>query len=87
MGASGRLAITDIVIEKQLATRITCNADLWAACISGAAQPDAYQRAITDGGFVLDRMRKNLYEFLFDSARAAAATYGVISVSFLARAR
>ena len=83
----GRLAITDIVTEKQLTPQIVCNADLWAACIGGAAQTDTYQQAITDSGFVLEQVRRNAYEFLSDSARAAAAKYGVMSVSFLARAR
>ncbi|MGY2744784.1 methyltransferase domain-containing protein [Arthrobacter sp. UYCu723] len=81
----GRLAITDIVTERQLTPQIVCNADLWAACIGGAAQTDTYQQAITDSGFVLEQLRRNPYEFLSDSARAAAAKYGVMSVSFLAR--
>jgi arsenite methyltransferase len=83
----GRLAITDIVTEQQLTPQIVCNADLWAACIGGAAQTDTYQQAITNSGFVLEQLRRNPYEFLSDSARAAAAKYGVMSVSFLARAR
>lgn len=82
----GRLAITDIVTEKQLTPQIVCNTDLWAACIGGAAQTDSYQKAITDSGFTLERLRRNPYEFLSDSARAAAVKYGVMSVSFLARA-
>jgi arsenite methyltransferase len=34
----GRLAIADIVIERQLKDAIVSNADLWASCIGGAAQ-------------------------------------------------
>jgi ubiquinone/menaquinone biosynthesis C-methylase UbiE len=83
----GRLAFSDIVTEKQLTPQIVCNADLWAACIGGAAQTDAYQQAITDNGFSLEQLRRNSYEFLSDSARSAAAKYGVMSVSFLARTR
>lgn len=83
----GRLAITDIVTKKQLTPQIVCNADLWAACIGGAAQTDTYQQAITDSGFIFKQLRRNPYEFLSDSARAAAVKYGVMSVSFLARAR
>ncbi|MFL4474003.1 methyltransferase domain-containing protein [Paeniglutamicibacter sp. MACA_103] len=83
----GRLAVTDIVTKEQLATWITCNADLWAACIGGAAQSDTYQRAITDSGFVLGQMKRNPYEFISDRARAASARYGVMSVSLLARTR
>lgn len=66
---------------------IFCNADLWAACIGGAAQTDTYQQAITDSGFILEQLRRNPYEFLSDSARVAAVKYGVMSLSFLARAR
>jgi arsenite methyltransferase len=80
----GRLAITDIVTERQLTPQIGCSADLWAACIGGAAQADTYQEAITAGGFVLEQLRRNPYEFRSGRARAAAVIYGVMSVSFLA---
>ena len=40
----GRLAIADIVSERQLADSIVGDADLWAACIGGAAQQDASSR-------------------------------------------
>jgi arsenite methyltransferase len=32
----GRLAIADIVTDRQLTESIVCNADLWASCIGGA---------------------------------------------------
>src|SRR5690606_3473137 len=38
----GRLAIADIVTREQLPESVTCNATLWAACIGGAAQQNAY---------------------------------------------
>src|ERR1051325_5163603 len=38
----GRLAISDIVTEKQLPENVVCNSTLWAACIGGAAQQDTY---------------------------------------------
>jgi hypothetical protein len=61
-----------------------CDPDLWAACVGGAAQADAYRRAMADAGFALERQERNNYEFLSGRARAATATYGVMSVSFLA---
>jgi len=42
----GRLAIADIVSEQQMKESIVCDADLWASCIGGAAQQDAYREAI-----------------------------------------
>ncbi|WP_457965137.1 methyltransferase domain-containing protein [Arthrobacter sp. D1-29] len=80
----GRLAITDIVTAQELSTQIVCNADLWAACIGGAAQSDTYQQLIADSGFVLEQLRTNAYEFLSDRSRKAAVKYGVTSVSILA---
>lgn len=85
--AGGRLAIADIVTRKPLKEQIVCNTDLWAACIGGAALADDYQQVIVDNGFDLQRLRRNNYEFLSDSARAATAKYGVMSLSLLARLR
>jgi ubiquinone/menaquinone biosynthesis C-methylase UbiE len=82
----GRLAIADIVTAVQLPTGITCNASLWAACIGGAMQRDDYGAAIEKAGFVLEEIRENeQYRFVSDSARSATVTYGVRSVSILAR--
>ncbi|UVJ41277.1 methyltransferase domain-containing protein [Arthrobacter sp. CJ23] len=81
----GRLAIADIVTEKPLTPQIVCSTDLWAACIGGAAQADTYRETITGNGFSLEQARRNNYEFLSDSARAATVKYGVMSLSFLAR--
>src|SRR4051812_22811497 len=36
----GRLALADIVTERKIATRTSCQPDLWAACIAGASQRD-----------------------------------------------
>ena len=47
----GRLAISDIVTERQLSEGIVCNTDLWASCIGGAAQVDDYRSAIEEAGF------------------------------------
>src|SRR5919198_4040062 len=43
----GRLAIADIVSQRQLKDSIVCDADLWASCVGGAAQQDAYREATT----------------------------------------
>jgi ubiquinone/menaquinone biosynthesis C-methylase UbiE len=80
----GRLAIADIISERQLTDAIVCNADLWASCIGGAAQQDLYLQAIEAAGFTVARHRVNDYEFISDQARGASAEYGVKSISVLA---
>jgi arsenite methyltransferase len=81
----GRLAIADIVSERQLKDSIVCDADLWASCIGGAAQQDAYREAIEAAGLRIEEIRNNPYEFISGRARDASAKYGVKSVSLLAR--
>jgi arsenite methyltransferase len=81
----GRLAIADIVTEQQLKDSIVCDADLWASCIGGAAQEDSYRLAIEAAGLTIEDIKTNPYEFISDRARNASATYGVKSVSLLAR--
>jgi ubiquinone/menaquinone biosynthesis C-methylase UbiE len=81
----GRLALSDIVTTVPLADSIVCDSDLWAACIGGAAQQDDYQRAIESAGLQIELMKANPYEFLSGSARGASQTYGVRSISLLAR--
>jgi arsenite methyltransferase len=80
----GRLAIADIVSEQQMKESIVCDADLWASCIGGAAQQDAYREAIVGAGLMIEAIRDNTYEFISDRARDASAKYGVKSVSLLA---
>jgi arsenite methyltransferase len=81
----GRLAIADIVSERQLNDSIVCDADLWASCIGGAAQEDDYRQAIEAAGLRVQDIRRNPYEFISGRARNASAKYGVRSVSLLAR--
>lgn len=82
----GRLAIADIVTESPLPENVVCNADLWAACIGGAAQRDGYRTAIETSGFRVERVEENPeYRFISESARKATAKWGVKSVSILAR--
>ncbi|MEK6328844.1 MAG: methyltransferase type 11, partial [Actinomycetota bacterium] len=59
-------------------------ADLWASCIGGAAQQDAYREAIENAGLRIEKLRENPYEFITDRAREASAKYGVKSVSLVA---
>jgi arsenite methyltransferase len=80
----GRLAIADIVSEQQMNESIVCDADLWASCIGGAAQVDAYREAIEGAGLRLETFRDNPYEFISERARNASVKYGVKSVSLLA---
>jgi arsenite methyltransferase len=81
----GRLAIADIIAEVELTPQIVANTDLWASCIGGAAQQDAYQEAIEADGLRLELMKKNQYRFLSQQALSASERYGVKSVSILAR--
>ena len=80
----GRLAIADIVSEQQMKESIVCDADLWASCIGGAAQEDAYREAIEGAGLQINQFNENPYEFISERARNASAKYGVKSVSLLA---
>jgi arsenite methyltransferase len=81
----GRLAIADIVAEVELTPEIVSNTDLWASCVGGAAQQEAYQLAIEAAGLRLELMKKNQYRFLSLQALNASQRYGVKSVSALAR--
>jgi ubiquinone/menaquinone biosynthesis C-methylase UbiE len=82
----GRLAIADIVTELPLPENVVCNADLWAACIGGAAQQQDYRTAVETAGLQIERMEENLeYRFISERARKATAKWGVKSVSILAR--
>ena len=81
----GRFAFADIVTDVQLPANVTCNTTLWAACIGGAAQRDAYRAQIEAAGIRVVSVRENVaYGFLSKSAQNASQQYGVKSVSFLA---
>ena len=82
----GRLAIADIVTELPLPETVVCNADLWAACIGGAAQQQDYRTAIETAGLQIERVEENSeYRFISERAQKATAKWGVKSVSILAR--
>jgi arsenite methyltransferase len=85
LAPGGRLALADIVSERPLTESITCNAELWASCIGGATQIDAYLAAIEEAGLKVTEVRDNTaYEFLSESAQGATRTYGIKSISLLA---
>jgi arsenite methyltransferase len=82
----GRLALADIVSERQLPEGVTCDASLWAACIGGAMQRDDYREAIEAAGFEIETWRENdAYRFISEQADNATQKYGVTSISLLAR--
>ena len=82
----GRMSIADIVTEKPLTEAIVCDATLWAACIGGAMQQDDYRAAIEAAGLEVVKVQDNPeYRFVSDSAQGATTTFGVKSVSILAR--
>jgi ubiquinone/menaquinone biosynthesis C-methylase UbiE len=81
----GRLVVADIISEITLTPQIVGNTDLWASCIGGAADQDAFQLAIESAGLRLEVMKRNQYRFLSAQAQSASEQYGVKSVSVLAR--
>ncbi|MFU8867801.1 methyltransferase domain-containing protein [Natronococcus sp.] len=84
----GRLALSDIISERQMPESIKTDADLWAACIGGAEQVDSYTSLVEAAGFDLEEVRENTeYEFLSDQATNACRKYGVKSISLSARKR
>src|SRR3989338_1534768 len=81
----GRMAISDIVTEKPLTKEITCDVNLWASCIGGAMQIDAYKKAIEQAGLKIIKIKEHPeYNFLSKSAQGASKDFGVKSISILA---
>lgn len=81
----GRLVIADIVSEIQLPEKITCDSTLWASCIGGAEQEDAYRAAIEKAGLDVSNVRENsAYHFISIPALGATKKYGVKSISLVA---
>jgi ubiquinone/menaquinone biosynthesis C-methylase UbiE len=82
----GRLALADIVTDVPLPENVVCNADLWAACIGGAAQREDYRDAIESAGLHIERIEENTeYRFISERAQKATGKWGVKSISLLAR--
>src|SRR6266511_2744499 len=85
LAPGGRVALADIIADRPLTEAITCNAELWAAFVGGAAQIDEYQDLIEKAGLRVETVRENTaYAFLSGSAQSATATYGIRSISLLA---
>ena len=85
LNPGGRLALADIVSERQLPDGIKSDADLWAACIGGASQVDSYTETIEAASFDVVQLRENTdYQFVSEQAANACEKYGVTSVSLLA---
>ncbi len=81
----GRLAVADIVTDRQIAARTSCQADLWAACIAGARQRDLYLQDIAAVGLELQLIQANPgYRFASERAQRTSHKYGAHSVSLLA---
>jgi arsenite methyltransferase len=81
----GRMAISDIVTESPLTEAIVCDVNLWASCIGGAAQQDAYRKSIEEAGLKVSHWQENpQYVFISSSAQGATKRFGVKSVSILA---
>jgi arsenite methyltransferase len=81
----GRLALADIVTERQIAARTACQADLWAACIAGASQSDLYVEDIAAAGLELRVVQGNPgYRFTSERAQRTSDKYGARSISLLA---
>ncbi len=81
----GRLALADIVTERQIAARTTCQADLWAACIAGASQTDLYLEEIAAAGLEVRLVQRNPgYGFTSERAQRTSHKYGAHSVSLIA---
>jgi ubiquinone/menaquinone biosynthesis C-methylase UbiE len=82
----GRLALADIVTDVPLPENVVCNADLWAACIGGAAQRQDYRDLIEGAGLRIERLEDNTaYRFISARAQKATAKWGVKSISLLTR--
>jgi arsenite methyltransferase len=80
----GRLAVADIVAERELIERTRRNVALWAACIAGAVPREDYLGGIETAGLRIETVRQNDYRFISPRAQEAANKYGVTSVSLLA---
>ena len=52
----GRLAISDIVLRKELPSRIRNNVELWVGCVAGALEQTDFERLLSEVGFVEPRI-------------------------------
>lgn len=80
----GRMVLSDIVTTQPLPENITCNADLWAACIGGAVPQEDYLKMIELAGMEILKVKRNPYSFISNNAKGATQEYGIKSISILA---
>jgi SAM-dependent methyltransferase len=81
----GRLALADIVTERQIAARTACQAELWAACIAGASEKELYLADIAAAGLEVQVVQPNPgYRFTSERAQRTTEKYGAHSISLLA---
>src|SRR5947209_10324068 len=72
-------------LDRHIASRTSCQADLWAACIAGASQRDLYLADIAVAGLELQMTQANPgYRFTSERAQRSSRKYGAHSVSLLA---
>ena len=81
----GRLAVADIISARALREHTRRNTELWAACIAGAIPRRSYVETIEATGLQAGEPRRNDYNFVSDRAQEACGTYGVESLSLVAR--
>ena len=81
----GRLAVADIISARALREHTRRNTELWAACIAGAIPRRSYVETIEATGLQAGEPRRNDYDFVSDRAQEACGTYGVESLSLVAR--
>ncbi|MDD9946729.1 MAG: methyltransferase domain-containing protein [Myxococcales bacterium] len=80
----GRLLFSDLVTGVELPESVRDNCELWAECIGGAEQEQAYIGLIQQAGFDVQRVVHNDYAFIQESTINAAKKFQVRSVSVLA---
>lgn len=85
LAPGGRLAIADIIAARPLPESVTGNADLWSACIGGAAPELDYRAVIAAAGLKINTLRDvPQYQFLTAQAQNASRAYGVRAVTLSA---
>jgi arsenite methyltransferase len=85
LAPGGRLAVADIVATRPLPETVTRNADLWSACIGGAAPETDYRAAIDAAGLAIDTVGEvPEYQFLTTQAQNASRAYGVRAITLAA---
>jgi arsenite methyltransferase len=81
----GRLALADIVTEREIAARTAGQPDLWAACIAGSAQREHYLQEIARAGLEVQAVVTNTaYRFASERAQGTADKYGAHTIELLA---